>query len=1075
MPIDEADFQFRGIRDPRLAPYATSSLPAWLWANDGSRILWANAAGAAVFGADDLGALAARRFGPPDRHRRQIARLAGRLALDGSVRLDRLRGFGARLNGLVTCGCRRLVFGKGDIGVLVVAAAQPGRPLPLKLRLQRLVASFDTAAAAFDAEGFRLAANAAAEDWLMDTASGGGTLAALGLAETAAVALHEGGAEIPLDHGRRLLLRRIGSGADTALLLIGQTQMKAAELPEPTPAPPPGDSAAKLSEAAAAAPMTEPATAPVPPSPEAAVAAEAPPEPAPGGLLTAEMAATATFVPSTGPAPDEPEPVAAPATAASPVDAAAAEPAPAQRHHPLRFLWQMDADERFSLGSDEFAQLIGPSTSAAFGRPWTEIVEECGIDPEDRVAAAVATRATWSGITVHWPVDGTETALEVELSGLPVFDRDRNFLGYRGFGVCRDIEALNRLAEQRRNDAAALEARSDTPTETKARPAMADTPPPASPPETDHPVDTSPNVVPFRPSADAKAPTLSPGENNAFNELARQLAARLEAERDALDQRDGELAESSASTAAPGDAIEAPGEADAAAAVSSTPEPLPAAAPRTGTSAARETALFDLLPVGVLIYRLDRLLHANRVFLDRVGYADLEALAGAGGLDALDVKHGAGGEGAGSDGTPVRIESPGQSRDDGAAIDARLHDIVWDGEAAHVLILALAAPQETAAPTVPAAVAPTADASDQQRGELAAILEASDDGILILAEDGRIASSNRGAETIFGRSGDDLAGRPFTDLFAGANRDELAAALGGGGDGRPPARHEVLGLGPDGQPLDLTVKLGRAPGGHRFAIVRPRPAAAQAAPDDSASRRIAERTAAARADILARLSHELRAPLNAIIGFADVMIEERFGAIGNERYGAYLKDMRAAGERVLGILGDFLDLSRAETGKLDLAFTGQDLNDVVEKCVTIMQPQANRERIIIRTALSHALPQVTADADALRQIVLNLVGNSIHVARAGGQVIVSTAVSEFGDVVLRVRDTGRGLNHAEMTEAIEQFRQTDGDQLAQDNAGINLSLTKALVEANRAQFHIRSAPQSGTLVEVAFPPEAKAG
>ena len=169
--------------------------------------------------------------------------------------------------------------------------------------------------------------------------------------------------------------------------------------------------------------------------------------------------------------------------------------------------------------------------------------------------------------------------------------------------------------------------------------------------------------------------------------------------------------------------------------------------------------------------------------------------------------------------------------------------------------------------------------------------------------------------------------------------------------------------------------------------------------------------------MLARISHEVRTPLNAIIGFAEVMIGERFGALGNERYVEYMKDIRASGERVIAIINDLLDLSRIETGKLDLAFANQNLNDLVEQCVAVMQPQANRERIIIRTSLAHALPPVVADARALRQITLNLIGNSIHLANAGGQVIVSTALSDFGEVVLRVRDTGHGLNDNEVAAA----------------------------------------------------------
>ena len=109
----------------------------------------------------------------------------------------------------------------------------------------------------------------------------------------------------------------------------------------------------------------------------------------------------------------------------------------------MRFVWQMDADGRFVVGSDEFIELTGPQTTAAFGRLWGEIADELKLDPEQQVARAVATRETWSGITVFWPVDDGDERLPVELSGLPVFDRERHFRGYRGFGVCRDIARIN--------------------------------------------------------------------------------------------------------------------------------------------------------------------------------------------------------------------------------------------------------------------------------------------------------------------------------------------------------------------------------------------------------------------------------------------------------------------------------------------------------------------------------------------------------------------------------------------------------------------------------------------------------
>ena len=316
--------------------------------------------------------------------------------------------------------------------------------------------------------------------------------------------------------------------------------------------------------------------------------------------------------------------------------------------------------------------------------------------------------------------------------------------------------------------------------------------------------------------------------------------------------------------------------------------------------------------------------------------------------------------------------------------------------------------------------------------------------------------------------------RHLTELFAPESQrvvgEYLEGIKGAGVASLLDHGRDVLGRVAKGGivPLAMTMGRTRTDGPNFFAVFRDLSQSRKGESELQQARRLAERAASAKADMLARISHEVRTPLNAIIGFAEVMIAERFGALGNERYVEYMKDIRASGERVIAIINDLTDLSRIETGKLDLAFTNQNLNDLVENCVAVMQPQANRERIIIRTSLAHALPPVVADARALRQITLNLIGNSIHLANAGGQVIVSTALSDFGEVVLRVRDTGHGLNDNEVAAAMEPFRTQPPSDQASDSSGVSLSLTKALVEANRAQFHIKTGAHSGTLIEVVF-------
>ena len=152
-------------------------------------------------------------------------------------------------------------------------------------------------------------------------------------------------------------------------------------------------------------------------------------------------------------------------------------------------------------------------------------------------------------------------------------------------------------------------------------------------------------------------------------------------------------------------------------------------------------------------------------------------------------------------------------------------------------------------------------------------------------------------------------------------------------------------------------------------------------------------------------------------------MDERFGPVGNERYRQYLKDIHTSGGHLISLLNDLLDLSKIEAGKLELTFVSVNLNDLVQQCVAIMQQQANRERVIIRTSLPPNLPQIVADARSVRQIALNLLSNSIKFTGAGGQVIVSTALNDDHEVVLRVRDTGPGMSEKELQTALEPFRQ----------------------------------------------------
>lgn len=781
---------------------------------------------------------------------------------------------------------------------------------------------------------------------------------------------------------------------------------------------------------------------------------------------------------------------AAPEASAPEAPAVALEP----RRHPLRFTWRADADGCFTLNSDEFARLIGPGSAARLGRPWQDITADLALDRDGRIAQALGSRTTWSGITIDWPVDG-EGSLQVELSGLPIFDSDRNFAGYRGFGVCRDLDGLTRLAALRcleassaRVEPCAGSTNTDLslsqhdpaieilPENTLPAPAVPESPAPidllaSQPTDSEPAVEKPQNVVPFRPAADARSPGLSPGENYAFDELARQLSARLE-------NGNGHGEAEAAVAPVPTEAAPEP-EPPAPEPPRAHPDWLAAPEPPARGFSERDRTLLDLLPTGVLIYRLDRLVYANPAFLGQMGYASLHALEQAGGLDALYVEAGGtGGSSTSEAGTPVTISVPDETGEPTTSIEARLFAISWDGDSALALMFS---PTQGEPVTIPVAepervsVSPPSAVGHANAEELGAILDTTAEGIIMFDAGGNIHACNRSAEALFGYDGAELIQRNLTELFALESRrmvlDYLESLKGSGVESLLEHGREVLGRVSRGGVIPLSMTMGRTrpDGPNFFAVFRDLSQSRKSDSELQQARRLAEGIANAKADLLARISHEVRAPLNAIIGFAEVMIGERFGALGNERYVDYMRDIRISGQRVVGLINDLLELSRIETGKLDLAFSNQNLNELVENCVAAMQAEANRARTIIRTSLAPALPPVVADARALRQIALNLIGNSIQLARSGGQVIVSTALTDFGEVVLRVRDTGNGLNDAEVAAAMEPFRNVAPSDQASDSQALSLSLTKALVEANRAQFHIRTAPQSGTLVEVVFP------
>ncbi|MCB5175500.1 ATP-binding protein [Microvirga lenta] len=774
-----------------------------------------------------------------------------------------------------------------------------------------------------------------------------------------------------------------------------------------------------------------------------------------------------------GPVPKGVEPPRPHIPAAVPESAEVRSEAPAEPSAPpptpqgtIRFVWQADPQTRFTLVSPQLGEAVGPMAADIVGRSWDEVSRSVVEDPDGIVASLFARRETWSGRTILWTMDNSSGQVPVDWAGMPIFGEGRELVGFRGFGLLRMDsvrEAARSLPTGQAGEEQAREPERSAPeaSEGAQEAPVAEAPAeeeegwfahlrdrvaealsngkPEAEPQAEVAGEEAAPAVSQQPSLAQSS--LSHAERNAFREIARALGARFEDDAPPAPSQKDEPAEAAVEAPAPSSAPPVPGD-----------------------------RLLDRLPIGILVHGEERILFANRFLLDLTGYEDAAQIVAAGGLERLF-------RGAPDILEQEEPEAPlALSKRDGetVAVDVRLSSAEWNGEAAQLMVVRKV---------------PDADAGQrlrlveldlQQREsrmhELESILDTATDGVIVLDETGRILSLNRSAEALFGYDQREVVGDAVTvllspeshivalDYLEGLRSPGVASLLN---DGR-----EVLGRVRQGGTIPLFMTMGHVSEGpnRKFcAVLRDITAFKKAEGELVNAKRAAEEASAQKSDLLAKISHEIRTPLNAIIGFAEVMLEERFGPIGNERYKEYLKDVHASGAHVISLVNDLLDLAKVEAGRLELSFTSVNLNDLVSACFTLLQPQASRDRIVMRTSFATKLPPVVADERSVRQIVLNLVSNAIKFTDAGGQVIVSTAVTDRGEVAFRVRDTGIGMSETEVEAALEPFRQL-ATARKRGGTGLGLPLTKALVEANRGSLQISSQPNEGTLVEVIFPP-----
>ena len=235
--------------------------------------------------------------------------------------------------------------------------------------------------------------------------------------------------------------------------------------------------------------------------------------------------------------------------------------------------------------------------------------------------------------------------------------------------------------------------------------------------------------------------------------------------------------------------------------------------------------------------------------------------------------------------------------------------------------------------------------------------------------------------------------------------------------------------------------------------------------------RAAEHAYRTKSQFLANMSHELRTPLNAILGFSQLIREPTAGPVDAQNR-SYADDIHAAGQHLLNLINDILDLSKIEVGRMQLHSGIVDVSDVVRKCCRLVHEHARMERLTLVQDIPPDIPCLMADELRLKQVIVNLLSNAIKFTPSGGCVRIAAAPRANGGLDLSIADTGVGMSATEIGTALTPFQQIDrGLGRSYEGTGLGLPLAKTLTELHGARFEIASTPGVGTVVTITMPRE----
>jgi len=235
-----------------------------------------------------------------------------------------------------------------------------------------------------------------------------------------------------------------------------------------------------------------------------------------------------------------------------------------------------------------------------------------------------------------------------------------------------------------------------------------------------------------------------------------------------------------------------------------------------------------------------------------------------------------------------------------------------------------------------------------------------------------------------------------------------------------------------------------------------------------AARETAETASRIKSEFLANMSHELRTPLNAVIGFSDLMLHKTFGPLA-ERYEEYAGLIHDAGNHLLSLVSDILDLAKIEAGRFTADFRTFDLKAPTQQSLALIRRRAEERHIAVTAQLPDGEIEVEADERACKQILLNLLSNAVKFSRAGGEITLCLRAAH-DHVEIMVRDEGIGIPADLLARIGQPFEQASNNpMLAREGTGLGLALVKALVAEHGGSLRVASQESVGTEITVTLP------